>query len=103
MVMSKERELLQNILDQHEDDRFDIGSINHGKIRRLLAQPEQEPVLINPFFQKTYCADDMGYILEDFYERLNTDDCLITVDENNLTQGIFEVTINWREESIYIY
>ena len=45
----------------------------------------------------------MGYILEDFYERLNTDDCLITVDENNLTQGIFEVTINWREESIYIY
>jgi len=41
--MSKERELLQNILDQHEDDRFDIGSINHGKIRRLLAQPEQEP------------------------------------------------------------
>lgn len=42
--MSKERELLQNILDQHEDDRFDIGSINHGKIRRLLAQPEQEPL-----------------------------------------------------------
>ena len=44
--MNKERELLQNILDQHEDDRFDIGSINHGKIRRLLAQPEpeQEPV-----------------------------------------------------------
>jgi hypothetical protein len=41
--MSKERELLQNILDQHKDDRFDIGSINHGKIRRLLAQPEQEP------------------------------------------------------------
>ena len=40
--MSKERELLQNILDQHEDDRFDIGSINHGKIRRLLAQPEQD-------------------------------------------------------------
>ena len=98
--MTIERELLQRakiLLD------CVCTSPVQKEIEELLAQPETEPVLINPFFQKTYCADDMGYILEDFYERLNTDDCLITVDENNLTQGIFEVTINWREESIYIY
>lgn len=94
-MMSKERELLEEtlvVLEMVHMDECDL----YFAIRELLTQPEQEP-----FFQKTYCADDLDSILEDFYEKLNKDDCVITVDENNLTQGIFEVTINWVDDESF--
>jgi hypothetical protein len=52
---------------------------------------------IKPFFQKTYCAEELDDILENFYEKLNAD-TTIPVDEYGLNEGVFEVIINWRKE-----
>jgi hypothetical protein len=57
------------------------------------APPKQEP-----FFQKTYYADNLEGIMEDFYDKLNAYDCIIPLDENGFNVGVFEVTVNWREE-----
>ncbi len=62
-------------------------------IQELLAQPEQEL-----FFQKTYYADNLEDIMEDFYNKLNRLCCIIPLDENGFNEGVFEVTVNWREE-----
>lgn len=53
---------------------------------------------ITPFFQKTYYADSCDDILNDFYEKYYADTTLPFDEHWNLTEGVFEVIINWRKE-----
>ena len=90
--MSKERELLQRLVDSGV-----LGGHSFiAEVKELLAQPEKTEQ--EPIFQKAYYDDEINDLMVDFYDKLNADDCGIPVDKNGFCEGVFEVSINWRKQ-----
>ena len=92
--MSKGKELLVHALDRLKHINFEDDHLTNDLIQTIekyLVQPETEPI-----FQKAYYNDEISDLMEDIYDKLNADDCTIPVDKNGFSEGVFEVTVNWR-------